>query len=291
MDKRALLTKLFSGNKQLPSIPSLYSEFKKLSANPFASNKKISELIMRDQSMVTKILRLSNSALYYKSQEVKTLVNAITYLGTETIENMILQISLVKMFKMDADMPEFNISVFWEHSLSTAYFSTLIAKKLRLAEDENHYLGGLLHDIGKLAIYQFYPEKFKQIVLLQLNEGVIDVDAEMRVLGVDHTDIGTFLAEKWKFNPEIINSIRLHHKALGSMGVTAALVRISNMFSKASGLCFPWDDVAFSIVDDPAWGILTAKLDDKIDCEKLTFDISEETDTIKNTVTTLLTAK
>ncbi len=292
MDKIALLKKLFSGDKQLPSIPSLYSEFKKISSNPFSSNKKISDLIMKDQSMVTKILRLSNSALYAKSQEIKSLENAITYLGSETLENIILQISLVNMFNTkDNDIPDFDISIFWEHSIGTAYFSTLIAKKLKLPENENHYLAGLLHDIGKLAIYQFHPQKFSDIVSLQLNEGVNDIDAENKILGIDHTDIGTFLAEKWKFDKDIAESIRLHHKTLPSMGLTPALIRIANMFSKASGLCFPWDEVVISIVDDPAWGVITKKISGNIDVEKLTFEITEEALIIKDTVRELLSGK
>ncbi len=292
MDKTALLKKLFSGDKQLPSIPSLYSEFKKISSNPFSSNKKISDLIMKDQSMVTKILRLSNSALYAKSQEIKSLANAITYLGSETLENIILQISLVNMFNTkDNDIPDFDISVFWEHSIGTAYFSTLIAKKLKLPENENHYLAGLLHDIGKLAIYQFHPIQFNDIVNLQINEGVSDIDAEIKILGVDHTDIGTFLAEKWKFDKDIVESIRVHHKTLASMGLTPALTRIANMFSKASGLCFPWDEVVISIVDDPAWGVITKNVSGNLDVEKLTFEITEEALIIKDTVRELLSGK
>ncbi len=292
MDKEAILEKLFSGDKQLPSIPSLYSEFKKLSSDPFTSNKKISDLIIRDQAMVTKILRLSNSALYAKSQDINTLTNAITYLGTETLENMILQIALVKMFdNKKRDIPEFNINVFWEHSLSTAYFSTLIAEKLKLPENEHYYLGGLLHDIGKLAIYQFYPDLFKKMVLLQLNEGMVDIDAELEVIGVNHADIGTFLAEKWNFNQEIIESIKLHHCIKDSIGLTPALVRISNMFSKASGLCFPWDNVAFCIIEDPAWKVITKNIKKKIDVERLTFEITEEAESIKNAVKEMLNGK
>jgi len=291
MEKKDILEKLFSGDKQLPSIPSLYSELKKLTKNPFTSNKKISDLIIKDLSMVTKILRLSNSALYAKSQEIKSLANAITYLGTETLEKMIFEISLVKMFDTkDDEIPEFDISVFWEHSLSTACFSKLIPEKLNLPENENYYLGGLLHDIGKLAIYHFYPKFFKEVVKLQL-KGVVDIEAENEILGVDHTEIGVYLAEKWNFDQDIIDSIKFHHSDDPSMSFTPALIKISNLFSKAAGMCFPWDDVVFSIVDDPAWKIITKNIKDRVDVERLTFEVSEETENIRKTVKDLLTIK
>jgi putative nucleotidyltransferase with HDIG domain len=288
-DKQSILNRLFSGNKQLPTLPILFGQLNKMLDNPFTSNKKISELIKKDQAMVSKILKLSNSALYSRRQEVTNLTNAITFLGTETIRNLILQISLVRIFQLDDDeIPDFSIDMFWEHSLGAAYFTDVIVKKLSLPVNDSYYIGGLLHDIGKLVVYQFYPEEFKKIIKKQLKEDVVDYEAEEEVLGVGHQDIGTFLAEKWKFKKEILESIRDHHKALASLPVHAALIRMSNLFTKAAGLCFPWDMKVFEIPGDPAWGRLAAYKKETIDVELMTFEIQDETEKIKDTVRELL---
>lgn len=292
MDKERILNRLFSGNKQLPTLPVLLIEINRMLENPFTSNKKISNLLMRDQAMVAKILKLSNSAMYGKRQEITDLANAITFLGTQTIRNLILQITMVRMFPIDGDdIPEFSADTFWEHSLGTAYFTNTLVKKLSLPPNDDYYVGALLHDLGKLVVYQFYPEKFKEIILKQLNENVIDIDAETGVLGVNHADIGEFLAEKWKFKNIITAAIRDHHKKLKSPSVHVAVVRISNLFSKAAGLCFPWDKRVFDIVGDPAWEVLKKHTRREVDVERLTFEIQDESDNIKESVKELLSKK
>lgn len=292
MDKQDIFNRLFSGSRQLPTLPLLFNQLNKMLDNPFSSNKKISELILKDQSMVSKILKLSNSAMYSKRQEISSLSNAITFLGTEILRNLILQISVVRLFQFDDDeLPEFSINTFWEHSLGAAYFTGIIVKKLSLPNSDNYYIGGLLHDIGKLLIFQFHPEKFKEIVLRQLNENLLDTEAEEQVLGLAHFDIGAFLSDKWKFKKEILDSIRDHHKVHSSLSLHAAVVRISNLFTKAAGLCFPWDKRVFDIAGDPAWQILASYKNEPIDVERLTFEIEDESDKIRESVKDLLSTK
>ncbi|MCP4147231.1 MAG: HDOD domain-containing protein [bacterium] len=294
MDKEQILilNRLFSGSRQLPTLPVLFVELNKMLDSPFTSNKKISHLLMRDQSMVAKVLKLSNSAMYSKRQEIASLSNAITFLGTQTLRNLILQISMVRLFTMKEDeIPEFDPNTFWEHSLGTAYLTELLVKKLNLPPNDDYYIGALLHDLGKLCIYQFYPRKFKEIVLLQINKNIRDTDAETEVLGVNHAEIGEFLANKWKFKDNIIAAIRDHHKALKTDNVQVAITRISNLFAIAAGLCFPWDHHIMDIVGDPAWETLKNYCKEDVDVELLTFEIADESVKIKESVQELLSKK
>lgn len=288
-EKNAILGKLFSGNKQLPTIPELYVKFNQLIENPVTSNKKVADLLMKDQSMVTKILRLSNSALYGKRQEITNLAMAITFLGIETLKNLILQISLVRIFNFEnKDIPQFKINTFWEHSLATAYFSNLLIKKFKIPPSDNYYLGGLLHDIGKLVIYQYYPEKFEEIVLKQINKKMQDFVAEEETLGVNHADIGVYFAEKWKFKNEIIQAIKAHHSPHTALSLNVAVVRVANMLAKTAGLCFPWDNQIFEVVGDPTWESLANYTSQDLDVESLITEMMDEADNVKESVQTLL---
>lgn len=276
--------------QQLPTLPTIYTEFTKLMASPYVSNTKIADLIKKDQSMVVKILRLSNSALYGKRQEIKSLTNAITYLGTETLKNLILQIALVRMFKFEGTkIPDFNPASFWQHSVGTAYFASLMEKHLKLPHDENFYIGGLLHDIGKVLIYQFYPKKFEEIVLTQIEDEIPDYEAEKEILKVDHAEIGGVLAEKWKFDKEIINSIQYHHTLLRSRAsVLTAVVSISNMFAKKAGLCMAWDEKNFDIHNFAGWEMLQEKSKLNIDIDQLILQLTEDNEAVKEAVDELL---
>lgn len=289
IDKLAILEEFFSGNRQLPTAPVLYSKFNEMVENSTASNKAIADLVMKDQSMVVKILRLSNSAMYARRQEITNLANAITFLGLETLKNLILQISLVRAFRFrDKDLPEFSINTFWEHSLGAAYFAQVITKKLGIPYNEDYYLGGLLHDIGKLVIYQSHPQRFKEIILKEINDHVNDIEAEEAVLGVNHCDIGVFFGEKWAFKENIIRAIRDHHKNSESLGLNVSIVRISNLFAKAAGLCFPWDSHFFDLVGEPTWEILALHAKENADIEEMVAAIMSEADKIRESVKELL---
>jgi len=292
MDKQRVLNSLFSGSRQLPKLPVLFGEINKMLENPFTSNRKISQLLMKDQAMVAGILKLCNSALYSRRQEITNLANAVTFLGTQTLRNIILQISMVRLFPFDEkEIPEFSADTFWEHSLGTGFFTSIMVRKLNLPPSDDYYIGGLLHDLGKLAVYQFYPGKFKEIILKQINDGVIDIEAEEEVLGVNHADIGDYLAGKWKFKPAVAAAIRDHHKVLNAPAVHVAVTRIANLFSKAAGLCFPWDRRVFDIVGDPAWEVLKKHARGDVDVERMTFEIRDESDKIKDSVAKLLVKK
>ncbi|MCP5047084.1 MAG: HDOD domain-containing protein [bacterium] len=291
MEKQDILEKLFSADRQLPTLPVILAKLNEMLENPMTSNKKIADLITKDQAMVTKILKLSNSAMYSMRQEITSLANAITFLGTHTLKTVILQISLVKVFTFKGeDIPEFSITTFWEHSLGTAYFTNLIVKKLKLPANENYYVAGLLHDIGKLVIYQFYPEKFHEIIKLQIDQNLIDYEAEEKVLGVNHNDIGEYLGKKWNFDEEITNVIKFHHDAATSQPLPVAVVQVSNLFAKAAGLCFPWDNKFFEIVGDPNWEVIAQHAKDA-DIEDMVGEIMEESASVKESVTELLSRK
>jgi putative nucleotidyltransferase with HDIG domain len=288
MEKRDILEKLFSGERKLPTLPIIFDKLNQMLQDPLVSNKKIADLMMKDPAMVTKVLKLCNSAMYSKRKEITNLANAITFLGVKNLKTLILQISLVKIFDLGSDdIPEFNITTFWEHSLGTAYFTTHIIKKLNIQPNDNYYVAGLLHDIGKLVIYQFYPNQFQEIIKKQVKANLIDYEAEREVLGVNHNEIGGYLAEKWKFHPDIIEAIKEHHNSEVSHNIMVAVVQVSNLFSKASGLCFPWDNKFFEIVGDPNWEVIAAHAGN-LDTDTLVNEIMDNAQNVRDSVKELL---
>ena len=292
MSKHDILNRLFSGNRQIPTAPVLYLKFNEMIADPMTTHKDIADLIMKDQSMVAKILRLSNSAMYSRRREITNVTNAITFLGLETLKNLILQISLVRTFSFSSDeLPQFSIHTFWEHSLATAYFSSIIAGKFHLTENEDYYIGGLLHDIGKLLIYQFYPDKFKEIVLKQIHDKKMDTEAELEAIGVDHADIGVHFARAWKFKEDIVRPIGHHHRDVKNPPLNVAVVQTANLFAKSAGLCFPWDNRSPNITGTTAWAVLSAeygRVSHAAAPDTLVTDILEEVDKIKESISKLL---
>ena len=294
-NKKEIIKHLFSGQEKLPTLPTIFGEFNALMASPSVSPRKVAALIKKDQSLIVRIISLCNVALYSKRETIKDITSAVAYLGLENLKKMILQISLSNMFKFGpTEIPDFSPITFWEHSLGTAHFSELIAKLLNFKPNENYYISGLMHDVGKKLIYQCYPDLFEEIVFNQINDDIKDYDSERDVLGVDHTDIGAFFADTWRFNNTVSDAIQNHHSlAESKSNVVTLIVHLANKFAKKADLCFPWDDRDEKIEDSMAWEkIMTLTQGNlEIDVDKITLTLIDATTAIKNNVNSLLQKK
>jgi putative nucleotidyltransferase with HDIG domain len=291
--KENIIDQLFTGREDLPTLPTLFGEFIVLMNTPSVSPRKVAELIKKDQGMVAKIVKFSNIVLYGKREEIRDITSAVTYLGLNRLKRIVLEISLTRMFTFGpSHIPDFDPVSFWEHSLGTAFFSELLAKSLNFTQYEDFYLAGLMHDVGKKMLYHCYPDHFEEIVFNQINEGIPGYQAEKEVLGVDHTDIGVFFADKWRFNRTIVDAIRNHHTPGESESKEVTLVvYLANLFAKTADLCFPWEDRAIDIARLPVWDKVLAISQADVDPDKLTLQLVDATPQIKLTVTSLLGEK
>jgi len=293
-DKAEILKRLFNPRQQqLPSLPTLFGELERLLDNPFSSNRKIADLVKKDPSLVSKIMQLSNSALYGKRQEVKQFENAITYLGTSTLQNLVLQICMVRLFPFNnSDLPEFDAATFWKHALATAFYSELLAKMFKFPQSDEFYLGGLMHDLGKIMLYQYHPDRYEEAILLQLEEQISGISAEIKIFGVDHTDIGVFLAQAWQFSPTIQSIISNHHSQFSNnTSLPVAIVSLGNSLANSYGMGLPWDqprDLALHKL--PVWEwIIQNQPQLDLDPEQVISELSQHSSDIEQSVSILLT--
>lgn len=289
--KREAIDKLFSGTEKLPTLPTIFGEFNAMMNSPSVSPRKLAALIKKDQGMVVKIIKMCNVALHGKREAINDITSAVAYLGLNKLKRVVLEISLTRMFSFGpSHIPDFDPIVFWEHSLGTAFFADMLAQSLKFPLNENFYLAGLMHDVGKKMLYNCHPESFEDIVFNQINDGIDDYVAEQEYLdGVDHTDIGAFFAEKWRFDQTIINAIAFHHRINDEDADEVALiVYLANLFAKTADLCFPWEDRSINIATVPAWDKVLAKSSADVDVDKLTLTLVDSTPQIKTTVNSLL---
>lgn len=288
--KRDIIDGLFSGKESLPTLPAIFGEFNTMMSSPSVSPRKMAMLIKKDQSMVSKIIKLCNIAAHGKRENITDITSAVAYLGLNKLKRVVLEISLTRMFTFGpSHIPDFNPIVFWEHSLGTAFFAEMLGKSLGFGTDENFYLAGLMHDVGKKMLYHCHPETFEEIVFNQINDGVKDYEAEREELEIDHADIGVFFAEKWRFHPSIIKAVAYHHTLEESdADEVTAIVFLANLFAKTADLCFPWEERAINIAKSPVWDRALAKAKNEVDPDKLTLSLMDSSPQIKNTVASLL---
>jgi putative nucleotidyltransferase with HDIG domain len=122
----------------------------------------------------------------------------------------------------------------WRHGVTCAQISQLVLRKVGWAEDSYAYTAALLHDVGKLILDQFVDSSFDQICRLMAT-GSTPVQAEKKVLGIDHSEVGGLLGKSWKFPDLLTEAIRSHHRSLDADGPRLfQVVELSNLIAHVS---------------------------------------------------------
>jgi putative nucleotidyltransferase with HDIG domain len=211
MDEQQFLAKL-DRIKDIPTLPIIVLELNKLLRDPDTSIKTVCDTIEKDQAITLKILKLVNSAFYGFKSKISDLRNAVALLGYNAVRNAIVSLSVINSFPKRVTLTDFDISIFWKHSLAVAVTSKNIAQLSKKESPDNCFVGGLLHDTGKVIMAQYFPELFEAVWSTLQNEQISFYASERKTLPIDHAKVGAHLAGKWQLPRGLVDAIRWHHE-------------------------------------------------------------------------------
>ncbi len=195
---------------KLPSLPSIYYELNRAVENPNSSLASIGEVIQQDQSLTSRLLKLANSALYSFPSQIGTIEEALQLIGLREVQDLALATCVIHAFpKLPAHLVD--ILSFWRHSIACAITSALLAKEQFDPAPERFFVGGLLHDIGRLILILKAPAESQQILAACEMRGELASKIEMEVLGFDHAMLGGELVSLWKLPVSLREMVRGHH--------------------------------------------------------------------------------
>src|SRR5579863_8292082 len=219
--------------------------------------QRIVDLVSCDESISAQCLRVANSALYFRSREVKSVHGAIVVLGVRQIREILLSCSLLNL------LPKQNWVIdpliFWEHSLGCGLVSRFCARKARYRDPERAYLAGLLHDLGELVNMMSFQEEFRAATQLARSEGIPLHQAERSALGFTHCDTGKILAEHWRLPEDIAEVVEHHHDVQQAKlhPTLVGLVSLSDRLCQEHNLGYGISPSAdWKLEDDPSWTLL-----------------------------------
>ncbi len=271
--------------EEIPTLPMVAMEVMTLSKSPDVSIKAISECIHRDPPLAAKVLKLANSAFYRRgTQEIDTLHRAILMMGLNEIINITTSVSVLSVLGTRDKGGESLRIKFWDHCVATGLIARHVDKKIRMKAQGREFVGGLLHDIGKIIFDEFFHEKFMEAHALSIQRKCSMFEAEKEVLGTTHMEVGHFIAQKWGLPPYIAD-INLYHHQPGNAKFKdiTSLISIANLLAKAKELSCGGDSVSFVLKDQEAWHILR-KMGysmDVLDIERITFEIEDIGEEVK----------
>jgi putative nucleotidyltransferase with HDIG domain len=220
----------------LPTVPGVLKRLSGVIEKPRITIDEISAFISNDPALTTKVLKMVNSAIYGFPGRIASVSHATMLLGLNVIKGLLLGVSVIELMQK-------TMSGLYEHSLACAIASRVIAQKKGLKEPEEVSVAGLLHDIGKVILVLEFPKEYEAAMNEAQGQKTSIFEAEKNQFNATHAEVGSWLAEKWRFPRSLIEVIAFHHRPALAKNVPmeAAIVHFADLLVRARGFGFAGD--------------------------------------------------
>lgn len=205
------------------------------------------EQISEDQSLSGQVLKVANSSFYAGLSKVATIKDAVVRLGAQEIANLAMMASQLEYYKSDNSIIHSYMQGLWSHALSCAVGAKWLARKSGYVTlTAEAFMGGLLHDIGKLALLKILDDIHRnRETKVAFSETLIN-----EVLDRMHEAVGLRLLQSWALPENYCNIAVNHHRPdFDGSDILLVIVRLANL------AC---DKVGKSIKPNPGIALISA---------------------------------
>ena len=229
MDFYALKVKLKNVDSVIGSV-TVMQHILSIINDPELTSTKLAEYVKNDQALASKILKLSNSAFYGFSRKIETIRDAISLLGYNTIKSVVLSMSFQQMIDK-FDISKDFLDNYAKHSMLTGLITEKISSENSI-EPDVAFLSGLFHDIGKIAMMQFFPDDYLEIIDAATESNVELFEYEEKTLGFSHQNVGKLLLENWEL-PKVYQEVaENHHHTVNNFSSLSDYVAIADRMAR-----------------------------------------------------------
>lgn len=197
--------------KCLKPIPAVANQLLAVVDNPDSSMEDIANVIQYDPVITISILKACNSAHFGLKHPAESVKDAVNMLGTDQVIELALLKSGAQALSGSQKGYGLDQGEMWKYSVSSAVIAKQVAIKLSLSNKNTLFTSALIKDIGKIVLAKYVSKNSKQITSLVETDHFSFQEAEKKVLGIDHAELGAMIAKTWKFSPRMIKIIRHHH--------------------------------------------------------------------------------
>jgi HD-like signal output (HDOD) protein len=216
---------------EISTLPHVALRIVEVANDESAGAADLKAVLESDPPLSARVLRCVNSAAYALRTRVTNLQHAIAYLGCKQVRNLAIAASVSDLFKKDEPIGPYRRTDLWRHFISVGVCARLVAMRLRLANFEDAFLAGLLHDLGIILEDQHAHQPFRS-AMLALDPGRTLIEIEREYLGFDHTIVGDRVAARWNLPESVRAAMRHHHASAGYRGAETTVlhcVEVANM--------------------------------------------------------------
>ena len=230
------MDRLLQGIEKIPTIPVIGKKVMAVAGDEDAAFKDLVNIIEKDQALASTVLRIANSAFYGFLSKVTSLNHALVILGVDEVRSIALGFSVHNFFSGRNDNG-FDRKQFWTHGVICSQVASLLGKRLHIENDGSFFLTGLIHDIGKMVLDQYFHEDFLKIIDHVSTGKTTFTKAEKEIIGTTHAAIAALLLKQWRFPDDIVCQIASHHRPWGekSNGTGTSILFLADVLTKLAG--------------------------------------------------------
>ena len=210
--------------QKLPTLPAVAVRVIELTGSKDVSMRELADTIQNDQGLSGKILKTVNSAFYGLATPCSTISRAQLMLGLSAVKTLALGFTLVGTLKENED-GDFDYVDYWRRGVFTGVAAKSIASMLHCAEPEEAFLGGLLQDIGMLAMYYALGNEYVEVIEKCDGDHSQLARFEREAFELNHASVGEMLGERWRLPPSLLAPIKFHERPTGAPKDSQDVVR------------------------------------------------------------------
>ena len=196
---------------KISTIASVVTRIIAVTNDPEATAKELVDIILTDPPLAANVLRLVNSAHFAPRRKIADIQQAVIFIGFDALKELALNQKVCEIFQKAINIKGYTRQALWRHSVAVAQFVKMIYRREFVESGSNVYIIGLLHDLGIIVEDQFRNTAFTEALRVVNKEDLPLWQAEQRILGYDHSQIGARLLNGWNLPDEIILGIEYHH--------------------------------------------------------------------------------
>jgi len=226
---------------RLPSVPEIAQRLLVAINREDAHVGHLTALIVRDQSLTARLLRLANSAFFSIRTRVTSIQQATTLLGFARVRDLVLGLSVWGALEGKGPGARRWRRTLWSHTSLVAAAAKTLAERTG-GDSGAAFATGLLHDVGKLALGLRLGDAYWSLLDEAMEGGREAAAVELETFGCHHATVGGWLLQLWGLPPALVDPVALHHEPLVAdfgldlPAVVAVADRLVNATDPASGV-------------------------------------------------------
>jgi HD-like signal output (HDOD) protein len=188
-----------------PTLSTTISDINRVVASDAYGAQQLTQVILRDVSLTTKLLQVVNSAIYGQFRgRIRTVSKAVLILGGEEVRNVAMTLMMLNCFGGRAQEKSL------QEDLIGAFFAGVVAKalcqRLGMPNSEEAVICSMFHSLGRLLVIFFLYEESRKVRAL-MESGVPEEQAAAQVLGISYRELGVGVAQHWNFPDGLVQSM------------------------------------------------------------------------------------